>query len=298
MCLAALFFLNVSSAQYFSYDGANIHFGNDSQIAVFTCNGQNCYPGFANVEEENGSVFPYARPISDDFINFSINYSFLQGEACAMKFISQSPLTAAPTQDSSIVALFNNETSFAIISAGTSASPFFLDVGDGQACIGVQNPSGAIEFFLASPQWVAANLDISNLNASSQQNMPQDAPALAAGIAQDAPSYEGGAEAANLNSLPANENNGSKIGGAVASQSEKEGEKGIQLNPQYIAMASGLIFLITLIFALFSRKKKPKEDLPSILAASDKTQELGVVLVDQKKVREAEKVLHDMLETE
>lgn len=257
--LLLVVFVNFAFSQYISYDGVNILFGNDSQLSVFTCGSEKCYPGFANINLNSSKISLSAQPLSDDFVNISVDFDVNSSESCILRFINQKPLRGAPSQDSSVVLFYNQDVSFAIISTNPDTTPFFLDISEGQVCVGATKNEGKLNFLLASPLWVNSNLEL----VEETTDLPLSA--------------KNESETSTL-PLTGNENNSPSI------------------KPEYIAAASAAVFLIAVFFTLFMKKKKPTKDLTPLITKSDNVADLGPQLVDERKVAEAQKVLDELLD--
>ena len=299
-------------SQYLSYDGVNIHFGNESQISVSTCNEFECYLGFRNLGPDPQNPYLNVRPLSDDFVNISMFYNMSKSEVCVLKFISPKPLIPAPSEDKSIVLFYNEDVSFAIISVSNTTDSFYLNSSEGNTCVGVQNQMGLINFYLASPLWIRNNIALEpspNLNESGNLT----------------------GQSENGNSSAGNNPNDTSQTPVSASD--------FQLKPEYIAFACVVIFILTVAVILFSRGKKTqpktseqaltppvsfaapvsnvsispvqKQQIPAKVQTEQKPkteQKLksepksqtppansGLVKVDPQKVKDAQRVIDEML---
>lgn len=250
-----------SAPPYQSYDGINIYFGNDSQLSLFSCADQRCYPGFGAAKDYQS----FGQPIGQREVALAVNFSQQAPGTCLLKLVSDQSFQSVRDENGSPAAFGDGRLAYSFtLEAG---APMKVEAQKNQLCISSSNESGMMVLLLTP-----GSLQTS---PAPDMNAPQDnrTEAYANGI-PDSAQTEGvaqtGAAQKNLSNITpdvqekgiAAQQTGSWLGpgsGPLGGQNAQAGQnEGQTVGGVLLPLAVVLVALAIAAFALFSHRSRPK----------------------------------------
>ncbi len=247
---------------YLNYDGINIYFGNDSQLSIFSCIGQKCYPGFGAGPDYQS----FGQPLDDKEVELAANFSNQTPGSCLFKLVSDQAFR--PVDDSNGQPRAFSDGRLAYSFALQAGAPIGVEAQGNQLCISSPNESGLAVFRLipeqlaqnpalapapsASPNSQAGN------NASGATDLSGQTGAGAAGASGPIPNITASGPESGIRTQPSGSWLGPGTVPSTAQRAQTSPDAGSSLAGVLLPAMVVLAALAIAAYALFSHRNRPR----------------------------------------